>query len=166
MANSIKIDIRGDDKLMQLLDSLPKLVVSPGGPLDKAIKSAAKIVESRAKTLAPDSRATGSREKQSKKSKAIWTGKLNRLVRSKILKYPTATWAVVGPRSPEGNMASFMQEKPRVHVLWGKASSLKRYRITRDWISRAYDETRSEQLSAIEASLRQSIDANMKGLKG
>lgn len=151
---------------MALLDSLPRLVVSAGGPIDKAVEKAAKVVERRARALAPDSRDTGSREKQSKKSRSVWGSKLKQLLRTKVVKYSMATWAIVGPKSPEGNFANFMQEKPRKHVIWGKASMIRQYRIQRDWILQAYDETRSEQLSVMENSLRQSIDANMKGLKG
>lgn len=139
------------------------LVVAAGGPLDRAVRKAANVVAVRARQLAPDGDKSGSRAKQSKKTRAKWGGKLKRTIRVKLLKYDRASWAVVGPKSPEGNMAHFMQEKPRRHVLWGKTTSVQKYRIERNWITRAFDETKAQQLSAMEASLKKDIDANMRG---
>lgn len=165
MSVSVKVELTGHESVLALLDRLPKLVVAAGGPTDKAVGAAAKSVARRAVTLAPDSRKNpkgDSRKKQSKKSKGIWTAKLKQTVRQKVIKYESGAWAIVGPKSPQGNMAHFMQEKPRVHVLWGKASAVKHFRDTRNWIVKAFDETKSEQLSAMEASLKNSIDENMR----
>jgi hypothetical protein len=162
---SVKVDITGDKEVLALLERLPKLVVSSGGPIDKAVRKASTIVAKRARQLAPDSKKNpegNSREKQSDKSKGIWQKKLKETIRHRIIKYDTATWAVVGPKNPEGNMANFIQEKPRRHVLWGKATAIKQFRDTRNWITKAFDETKGEQLSAVQASLKSDIDANMK----
>lgn len=162
---SVKIEMTGQDQVLALLARLPQLVVAAGGPTDKAVGAAAKIVARRAISLAPDSRKNpkgDSRKKQSKKSKGIWTGKLRETIRQKVIKYESGAWAVVGPKSPEGNMAHFMQVKPRRHVLWGKATAVKQYRDTRNWIVKAFDETKGEQLSAMEESLKKSIDENMR----
>ena len=162
-AHQISINIRGDKEVLALLEQLPKLVVMSGGPIDTAIGKALQIVAKRARQLAPDSRRTGSRLKQSKKSRAIWTGKLNRLIRTKVVKHATGAWGVVGPKNPEGNMAHFMQEEPRRQVLWGKMTKLQKYRIARNWITQAYDETVTEQKSAVVASLKSDIDRHMRG---
>lgn len=162
-ASHITIDVRGEDSVLALLEQLPKLVVSEGGTLDRAARKAANIVARRQRQLAPDSRKTGSRDKQSKKTKAKWNVKLNTTIRTKIIKYPNGVWAVVGPKSPEGNAAHFQQEKPRRNVLWGKATQIKQIRLERNWNVQAFEETKSEQLSAMEASLKQDIDANMRG---
>jgi hypothetical protein len=162
---SVKIEVNGDEEIIALLERLPKLVVSAGGPLDKAVRKAAGIVAKRARQIAPDSRKNQKgdpREKQSKKARGIWGSKLKQKIRFKIIRYDTATWAVVGAQKPDGNMAHFMQEKPRRHVLWGKATAIKRFRIERNWITQAFDETKSEQLSAIKSSLQADIDANMR----
>lgn len=162
---SVKIDIIGDEQVLALLERLPKLVVSGGGPLDRAVSAAAKIVAKRAEQLAPDSKSNpkgDSRKKQSKKSRAAWAKKLKDTIRQRIIKYDTGTWAVVGPKNPEGNMAHFIQEKPRRHELWGRATAVQQYRATHNWITKAFDETKSEQLSAVQASLTADIDANMR----
>jgi hypothetical protein len=161
----IKIDITGEKEVMDLLDRLPKLVVLSGGPMDRAVTAAAKIVAKRAKQLAPDSKKNpkgDSRKKQSKKSRAGWPKKLREQIRHRILKYDTGTWAVVGPKNPEGNMAHFMQEKPRRHVLWGSRTAVAQYKADETWIVKAFDETKSEQLSAVKTSLKADIDANMR----
>lgn len=159
MANSATLRVEGSDKLDAMLAQLVMLVVAGGGPLDKAVRKAANIVTTRARQLAPDSAKTGSRDKQSKKSKQIWTGKLKRLIRSKVIKYERSSWAVVGPKSREGNMSHFQQEKPRRMVLWGKSTMVAQYRIERNWITQAFDETKNEQVAAMEASIKADIDA-------
>lgn len=162
---SVKVEIKGDKEILDLLDRLPKLAVSAGGPIDRAVTRAAKIVARRARQLSPDSKKNSKgnpRDKQSKKSKAGWPEKLKTTIRHRVIRYDTGTWAVVGPKNPEGNAAHFMQEKSRPHVLWGRASAIKRYRDERNWIIRSFDETKSEQLSAVKASLTADIDANMR----
>ncbi len=158
----VKIDLSGMNSLVGLLEKLPVLVVMEGGPIDRAVSAAAKVVLTRAKEIVPDSSKTGSRKKQSKSSQSKWPKRLKTTLRTKLIRYPDASWVVVGPRSKEGNMSHFMQEKPRKHVLWGKATLIKRYRIERNWITKAYDETVSQQLAAAEASLRTDIDAQMR----
>jgi len=161
----VRVEITGDKEVLALLDRLPKLVVGAGGPLDRAVTAACKIVANKAKQLAPDSKANpkgDSRKKQSKKSKSIWSKKLKTTIRQKVIKYDTATWGVVGPKNPEGNMAHFMQEKPRRHVLWGKTTAVQQFRDERNWINKAFDETKTEQLAAVKASLTEDIDANMR----
>ena len=138
------------------------MMVSSSGPMDRAVQKAANIIAKRARSLATDSKKTGSRKKQSAKSKAIWTGKLRTLIRTKLLKHETNSFAIIGPKSPEGNMAHFMQEKPRKHVLWGNLKNIRQYRIERNWITQSLDETKSEQLAAMTESLKADIDENMR----
>jgi hypothetical protein len=161
-SSKITIDIGGEQSVVNMLGRLPKLVVSEGGPLDRAVKAASSLIAKRARQLAPDSRKTGSRDKQSAKAKAKWPVRLKTTIRSKVIRYPNGAWGIVGPKSPEGNAAHFMQEKPRKHVLWGKATAIRKFRIERNWITQAFDETKSEQLSAMEASLKRDIDENMR----
>ena len=163
MANKVTLDIRGEESVLALLAQLPVLVVAEGGPLDKAVRKASNIVATRARQLAPNSDKSGSRKKQSRSAKAKWPEKLRRTIKTKLIKYPKATWSVVGPKSPQGNMAHFMQEKPRRLVLWGQATMVKKFRIERNWITKAFDETKQQQLTAMETSLKTDIDANMRG---
>ncbi len=165
MAVSVQIEIPNMEDLLRKLNALPSLVVGKDSIMENAVFEASKVVLARAIELAPDSKKNpkgDSRRLQSKKSRGIWTAKLRDTVRQKTINYKTMAWAVVGPKHPEGNMAHFMQEKPRRHVLWGKASAVKSFRDTRNWITRAFDETKSQQMSAIETSLRADIDKVMK----
>lgn len=158
----VKVDLGGMNSLVHLLEKLPVLVVMEGGPLDRAVTAASKVVLARAREIVPDSSQTKSRDKQSSTSKTKWPKRLKNTLRAKLIKYKDGSWIVVGPRSKEGNMSHFMQEKPRKHVLWGKSTLIKRYRIERNWITKAFDETRGQQLAAAEASLKSDIDAQMK----
>lgn len=154
---------------MHLLQQLPRKVALDFGPLDRAVKAATSIIARRARRLAPDSSKTGTKLKQSQKKDPTTGQKQDKFpvqvkntIRSKVILYPNGAWGIVGPKSPEGNAAHFMQEKPRRHVLWGKATAIKKFRIERNWITQAFDETKSEQLSAMEASLKRDIDENMR----
>lgn len=161
----VRVEITGDKEVLALLDRLPKLVVGAGGPLDRAVSAACRIVAKRARALAPNSKTNpkgDSRKKQSKKSRKGWPKKLKDTIRQKVIKYDYTTWGVVGPKNPEGNMAHFMQQKPRRHVLWGSATAVQQYRDTRDWMNKAFDETKNEQMAAVKASLIEDIDANMR----
>lgn len=157
---SVTLKLEGFDRLEGLLTKLPVLVAASGGPMDRAVKQAAKIVADKAIELAPDGDKSGTRKKQSKKSRQIWTGKLRRLVRVKLIRYDNGgAWAVVGPKSLEGNMSHFQQEKGRRLVLWGKSTMVARYRIQRNWITKAFDETKTQQVAAMEASIKADIEA-------
>ena len=161
MADSATLTLSGFDELEAMLAKLPVLIVAAGGPTDRAVTKAAKIVQQRAIQLVPDSDKTGSRSKQSKKTKQIWTGKLKRLIRTKLIRYERSSWAVVGPKSREGNMSHFQQEKPRRLVLWGKSTMVAQYRIDRNRITQAFDETKNQQLSAMKESITADINQIM-----
>jgi hypothetical protein len=159
----ITITTKGDRELLALLDKLPKLVVAAGGPTDRAVRAGATVVLRRARSLVPQSKKTGSRKKQSWASYAKWQNFLSEQLKVKSVRFPTSSFAVVGPKSPEGNMANFVQGKPRRHVLWGKSTHVAMYRYQRNWMLQASDESRSESLAAMKASVTADIDKNMKG---
>ena len=159
--NKATLTLDGADEIVAMLDSLPKLIVAQGGPVDRAVSAGSKPIAARARQLAPDSSKTNSRDKQSKKVKGIWTGKLKQLIRVKLVRYQTSTWSVVGPKSKEGNMSHFQQETPRRLVLWGKATRVQQYRIARNWTVQAFDETRGEQLQAMKDSIQKDIEQLM-----
>lgn len=144
-----------------MLKRLPALIVASGGPTDRAVQKAGTIVARRARQLAPNSRKSGSMFKMSHKSFAKWPHHTRNTIRTKVVKYPTNSVAIIGPKSPEGNAAHFGQEKPRRHVLWGKRTG-RMYRIVRNWITQAFDETKSEQQSAMKRSLQADIDKIMR----
>lgn len=161
-STKVTIDILGEREVMAMLERLPKLVVSAGGSLDRAVQKASNVAAKRARQLAPDSRRTGTRPKQSKKSRAIWKHQLRSVIRVKLARYPHTRIGIVGPKSPEGNHAHFMQEKPRRHVLWGRSTRIAQLRIARNWITQAFDETRGEQMDAMKSSLQADIDQQMR----
>lgn len=161
-ANKATVDARDLEGLDEILKQMPLLLVATGGPLDKAVAKGGTVVARRARQLAPDSRKTGSRDRQSAKSKGIWKNRLRSNIKTKNIKYPTASISIVGP-TRDVNQAHFMQEKPRRHVLWGKSTMIKMYRIARDWIVQAFDETKSQQQSAMMASLQSDLDKVMRG---
>lgn len=158
----VTIDASALTEVESLLRRMPVMVVAAGGPLDRAVGKAGTVVARRARQLAPNSRKTGSRKKQSKKAQAKWPVKLRTTIRSVVRRYPTTALGVIGPKSPEGNAAHFMQEKGRKHVLWNKATALQKFRIERNWITKAFDETKAEQESAMIASLRKDLDEVMR----
>lgn len=161
-ATEITIKVEGNEEITAMLARLPVLTMASGGPIDRAVRRAADIVLTRAKQIVPQSTLTGSRQKQSKKSKAIWSKKLRAMLRVKSLKYETSTWAIVGAKNPEGNHAFFMQEKPRRLVLWGKSTAVAKYRMQRNWITQAFDETLSQQRAEMMASLKEDVDATWR----
>lgn len=152
-------ELQGLDKL---LESIPPLVRAEGGPLDRAVSKAGTVIKRRAVQLAPDSRETGSREKQTAAARRTWSKKLRTTITKKTVRFSNIALAIVGPRSPDGNMAHFMQEKKRNLVAWGRRTGW-RIGLVRDWIVQAFDETKGEQLSAMEQSLRDDIDKVMRG---
>lgn len=157
------VDAREMEGLDQLLGQIPPLVIATGGPLDRAVGKAGQVIAKRARQLAPNSKRTGSKDKQSEKARKIWVKQIKNTIRSVVRRYPTTALAVVGPKAPEGNAAHFNQEKPRKMVLWGKATRIRPYSIARDWIVQAFDETKAEQGVAMETSLKQDIDKVMRG---
>lgn len=159
----IELDTRELNGIDTLLASMPTLLLATGGPMDRAVGKAGNVVAKRARALAPNSRKSGTKQKQSAKAKSIWNKQVRSMIRSVVRRYPQTALAVIGPKAPEGNAAHFGQEKPRKHVLWGKSTSLKPYRVARDWIVQAFDETKSEQLAALEQSLRSDMDGVMRG---
>lgn len=158
-----KVDATELEGLDQLLGRIPALIVATGGPLDRAVSKAGTVVAKRARQLAPDSKKTGSRNKQSEGTKKKWPNRLRTTIRTKVSRYEGVAVAIVGPKNPEGNAAHFMQEKPRKLVLWGRSTMIKPFRIARDWIVQAFDETKSDQEAAMRASLTEDIDKVMRG---
>lgn len=157
------LSTEGMKELDDLLNQIPELVRATGGPLDRAVAKAGLVIKRRAKQLAPNSNQTNTREKQSAKSKKIWNHKLRDTITSVVRKYENYALVIVGPKNPQGNAAHFNQEKPRTHVLWGKATRIQRTKTERDWIVQAFDETKGEQNEAIRQSLQTEIDKVMRG---
>lgn len=152
----IRIDKKSSDRLNKLLGTVPDEVAF--AVYDKALPAAGKVVQQRAKQLAPRSsqNESGGRERMSAKSRSVWSPiPLADLIIVKIIgkgkKAGIPPAALIGPKFPEGNKANFihpMKKQTRQYVPWGNKDKAKPKPKDNDFLKRAGDETRPQQISA------------------
>jgi len=139
---------------------------------DRALPAAGRVVAQRAKELAPRSAQNpkGGRANMSAKAKAIWSAEpladmiAIRPVRGK--KAAGDPYILVGPRFPEGNKANFvapMKSSVKEQVNWGTRVGKKNK--DNDFLKRAADETKPQQLRAFLSALIPDIRRRLKTLK-
>lgn len=160
-----KSDLPSDAELAAMFDMVPKLNRYQVG--DKVTRAAGKIVLDRVKQLTPRSANTGTAKKRSgtQRSGADWAPPLWKGMSMAVRKYATSTWAWVGPRWRDGQKIYFIAEwkkQTRRQVLWGKVTG-KVVRKMRNFVVQAFDETKSQQLAAMKATLTTEIDKVMRG---
>ncbi len=158
----VKMQLPTDAELERMFNMVPKLERWQVG--DAVIKAGTQPIVTRARALAPRSSKTGSAKKRSKNqvNSANWNIPLWKTIKRVVRKYQNGTLGVVGPEWPAGNKAYFnTSPKGRRQVLWGKRTGKVVAQI-RNWIVQAFDETRSEQLSNMKATLSTKIDQVMK----
>lgn len=160
-----KSDLPSDAELEAQWNMIPKLDRFAVG--DKVTRAAGKIVLDRVKQLTPRSSQTGTAKKRAKTQRdgADWAPPLWKGMSMAVRKYATSTWAWVGPRWRDGQKIYFIGEwkrQTRRQVLWGKVTG-KVVRKLRNWIVQAFDETKSQQLSAMKSTLTTEIDKVMRG---
>lgn len=168
----LEVDRRDIGRIDRVLQKLP--VEVQFSAYDKALRPAARVVVKRAEQLAPRSSQTGTRDKMSSKSKAIWspipTAKLfviKVLKGRKAAKVNTDPYAMVGPKFPEGNKANFvhpMKKRTKRQVYWGKSSKVGTTLKDNDFLKRAADETRAQQLRAFLRALIPDVRKRMEKL--
>ena len=128
---------------------------------DKVVRAGAASIVTRARALAPRS-TQESREKRSKNQKASadWNYPLWKTIKMVVRKYQRGNaGAIVGPEWPKGNKAYFnTSPHGRKQVLWGKVTGRTIPQI-RNWIVKAFDETRPQQLAAMKNKLRTLMDS-------
>ena len=131
---------------------------------DKVVRAGAASIVTRARALAPRS-TQESREKRSKNQKASadWNYPLWKTIKMVVRKYQRGNaGAIVGPEWPKGNKAYFnTSPQGRKQVLWGKVTGRTIPQI-RNWIVKAFDETRPQQLAAMKNKLRTLMDSIWK----
>lgn len=160
-----KSSLPSDAELAAMFDMVPKLERYQVG--DKVTRAAGKIVLDRVKQLTPRSSVTGSSKKRSSKQRGgadwdntpLWKG-----MAMAVRKYATSTWVWVGPRWREGQKIYFIAEwkkQTRRAFYWGRPGPI--VRKLRNWIVQAFDETKSQQLSAMKSVLTTEIDRVMRG---
>jgi hypothetical protein len=132
----------------------------------EAVEAASLVVRNRARQLAPRSKPQDRvRRSRKQKAEADWESvPLNTTIDFVVRDYKKGSTGIIGPAYPHGNKAYFNQPRAgqRKQVLWGKMTRLKPYIAARNWIVQAFEETKSQQLSAMKTALRDAIDRLMK----
>lgn len=155
----VRTQLPTDADIRKLFDAIPQL--HRYGVMRSAVRAGGKVVLRRARQLAPRSTAAD-RAKRSKKQKAAanWDGKpLHKSVAMVVRNYDRSAASFVGPKHPDGNKAYFNSPKSgsRLHVLWGMQAGRRTKLAIRNWVVRAFDETKPQQLQAMKAALSRKI---------
>jgi len=169
---NVKVEINRQQytRINRILNKIPQQMQFAA--YDKALKPAAEVVQKRAEELAPRSTDNGSRKKMSKKSQGIWSSRpLATLLKIKVIKGKGKSdpYALAGPDFPKGNKANFihpMKAQVRQRKYWGRESN-RAPSVTpkdNDFLKRAADETRSEQLRAFTRALIPAVRKAMQEL--
>jgi len=154
---SLKIEIKFSEAELKKLAKIPEFVRYQAA--DKALKAMAKPVMDKAKSIAPSSKATGTRKKWSAKYKADskWQIDSGKEISSKVAKVSHGSILYVGARFPTGNKQQFNASPDgRKEVFWGRPQGTI-YKPPERFMQKAFDETRSAQQSAFVASLEASV---------
>lgn len=160
---NVKIEMPNDAELKRMFDAVPAL--ERHKVTDKALNASGKVVLDRARQLAPRGNQVD-REKRSdsQKQRANWNTPLWKTIAKKYVKNNRGGGVIlVGPKWPDGNKAYFnTSPKGRRVFYWGKDAGITKPQI-RNWIVQAFDETKTQQLAAMKASITASMDAIFKG---
>lgn len=182
MTVRIDIDRQQYARINRILNKIPQQMQFAA--YDKALKPAAQVVQKRAEELAPNGEAN--RARMSATSAKTWsTTKINKktgqeestqiplakLIQTKTIKGKGKSdpYALVGPKYPDGNKANFihpMKAQVRQRKYWGRESN-RAPSVTpkdNDFLKRAADETRSEQLRAFTRALIPAVRKAMQEL--
>jgi hypothetical protein len=152
----LQLKLPSDAEIKKMFDAVPILDRYKVG--DKAIRAGVRPIIKRARQLAPLDRKDH-RKKRSKKqgAEANWEIRLWRTIASVVRKYDTKAVGIVGPKWPDGNKAYFSTAPGGRQVFyWGKNAGKRKAQI-RNWIVKASEETRSQQLRAITRELQKSM---------
>jgi hypothetical protein len=163
-ALTIKTELPTDDELKKMFGDVETFKRYKA--LDNAAKAAGKVIEKRARELAPRSRPED-RKKRSKKQResANWDGvPMRTTIRSVVRGYEVRSTTYVGPTHPHGNKAYFNQptDRQRRHVLWGNDIG-RMFIAARNWMVQAFEETKSAQLRAMKDAINKVIGSVIRG---
>lgn len=185
---TIKFDLPTDRQIAELLDLAKKF--DQYKVLDKAVTVAANPIVRQARQDAPDGKKSGNsqkrsraqiagikgprtvdfpgkkwqserRDKEGKIIKINWHIPLKSTIDRKIRKYQYSALAVIGPKRPEGNKVYFNVSKNGRDEWWWGTNKKRKYAAVHNFITAAFDKTRSEQLSKMRTKLRELIDKLM-----
>lgn len=163
MKLDIKLGFPSDQQLDRMFDAVPKLEKYQVG--DKVTAAGATVITKRAKELTPRGERSD-KDKWSAKTKQRRSGEMPlwKTIRMVTRKYGEGRgYSVVGPKWPEGNKAYVFTARHGRHiVLWGRRSG-RVAQYVRNWIVQSFDQTKSQQLSAMKAKLQELMDKVMRG---
>lgn len=165
----IEIDQRMLERADRVLKSVPQIVAVAA--YDKGLKQAGDVVKKRAKMKAPRStnNAKGGREKQSRSFN--WDSRpLHQLIRTKVIGRgvrrgaKVTPMALVGALHPYGNQINFVHPNATTvkgksgtvtkrQVYWGKHTAVQPKNKDNDFLKRAFDSTKPQQVRAFTRAL-------------
>ena len=146
---TLEIQINFDEAQIQKLLKIPLLMRI--GPAERVLKAMAKPVIERAKSIAPSSRRSGTRKKWSKKYKdnAAYQEDSGKYIAMKFIKTERGGLMIVGGKYPRANKQNYEAGDKRKIVYWGKKTSkIKRINPSERFMQKAFDETRTQQITA------------------
>lgn len=146
---TLEIQINFDEAQIEKLLQIPLLMRL--GPAERILKAMAKPVIERAKSIAPSSRRSGTRKKWSKKYKnnPNYQEDSGRHIGMKYIKTERGGLMIVGGKYPRANKQNYEAGDKRKIVYWGKKTSeIKRINPSERFMQKAFDETRTQQVTA------------------
>lgn len=162
MAASIGMQLIDGSKLVKQLEQLAIQVREKIG--SEALQDGMRPVQASVTANTPESDITGSRKKQSSKTRQKWSGskKLKTTIRSVVRTRKRAgitagMLGLVGPSYSEGGgHGNLFSKNHKRKVLWGRDSGT--IRIVNQFIKRSADESRAAASAAVVSSLKSGID--------
>lgn len=149
-----------------LIKQLEALAIQVREQIGKdALEAGMKPVQAAVIALAPESSVTGSREKQSSKTRQKWSGskKLKSTIRSVVRTRKRAgitagMTGYVGPSySDGGGHGNLFSKDHKRRVLWGRDGGS--IRSVNQFVKRAADQSRSQAEAAVMQAVKAGIDA-------
>lgn len=159
---SVEISIAFNESAIAQLKKIPLLMRL--GPAERILKAMAKPIVVRAKAIAPNSRASSgkdgpTRDKMSSETKAKWPESGKNHIKTIYRKGDGGGYLVIGADDPLGNGLNFdASDRGRKVFYWGVDSGkVKRVEPSQRFMQKAFDETKSAQVSAGNAQLEKEM---------
>ena len=172
----VQIDQRALKRAEKILASVDDTVAIAA--YDAGLKKAGDVVRKKASAMAP----RGDRSRQTSKMQSRWDSRpLNKLIKTKVIgrgvrrgsKVPPS--ALIGAQHPYGNQINFIHpnattsrgrsgSRTKKQVYWGKGGVT--VRKQNDFLKRAFDTTRDEQVRAFVRGIVPEIRKNLGRKRG
>lgn len=169
---SLKIEINFDESQLAKIMQIPLLMRL--GPSERVLKAMAKPVMEKAKTIAPRSTSSRpmmmrdlrtNRQKEGKNKTQKFIGRAansvddsHKHIGVKFLKNNRGGLLIIGGKWPKANKQNYDAGKSRKVFYWGRDAGItKRIEPKDRFMQKAYDETRSSQISAGNAQLEKEL---------